>query len=166
MNLRISSRFLILLPILFVLPASDSFAQIKFTAPIPEENPSFEARGGVLGRNYQGFIQDCGNAGIAKGTCWKPSKNEVARLEKGLPKYVLSKIDAENFSGELPKYYREYSGFYIHGRKILAVFFHYGHGKWKRSKIQATPGVEVTAFSLNYDVQTGKFSDFREENLF
>lgn len=86
------------------------------------------------GKDYKGNLISCSGSEISEGKCWNPSEEDVAKLEKGLPKYILSSIEVEGLSSFLPKYMRSYSGVYKSGKKIICVELYYYSEHWKKKK--------------------------------
>jgi N-acetylmuramoyl-L-alanine amidase len=114
---------------------------------------------------------------------WNPSKEDIARLEKGLNQYVLSEITIKGLAELLPQYDHSYTGVYINGKKVINIMMNYLQitsnltpvitpsvrlaNKKIVGEIEACdPNVGYPCFSLDFDIQTGKFSHFQEENFF
>ncbi len=118
------------------------------------------------GKDYKGNLISCSGSEISEGKCWNPSEEDVAKLEKGLPKYILSSIEVEGLSSFLPKYMRSYSGVYKSGKKIICVELYYYSEHWKKKETEATPEINMPSFSLDFDTQSGKFSGLKEVTYF
>ena len=168
MRIEIKPHLINCFLLLAILIGSKTFGQetLNFKQPLPDIiTPSAQPNYTFRGDNYQGFISTCSDKDISEGLCWNPSRDDVSRLEKGLPKYVLSNIEISGLSTSLPKYDRIYYGNYKNFKKIIKVWLAYP-GNWGNEQPPPTLETKMPTFSMNFDVQTGKFSDFREENYF
>ncbi len=151
--------------VLVILFVSNSAAQnaLNFKQGLPDiMNPGSPPNYSFRGKNYQGFIATCSDKDISSGICWNPTKDDIARLEQGLPKYVLSNILIKDLSVLLPKYVRFYSGNYKKYKKVITVWLDYSSRELTK-KILATPEIQNAYFFIRFRYQTGRFFDFKEE---
>jgi len=119
----------------------------------------------VRGKDYYGYISPCSDKDGDVSECWDPTTKDVARLEKGLPKYVLSSVKIKDLSSLLSQYHRTYSGVYKKGKKAISVLLRRDPGNSKKES-PITGEAKMPTFLLNFDVETGKYSNFREVNYY
>lgn len=156
MNLKIKLLFFLLLFVFFSFYNLFGQETLGYKKSIPEIITPV-----TNSNTVQGVIFHCSDGSVGK--CWNPTLKDVALVEKGLFKYVLSIITIKDLPALLPKYHRFYSGVYKKGRKVIAVLLDYHSENRTKKGSQATPEINMPTFSLNFDLLTGKFSDFREE---
>jgi hypothetical protein len=127
--------------------------------------PAAKLEVNVRGDGYYGYISPCSGKDGSVSECWVPTTKDVARLEKGLSKYVLSSVKIKDLSTLLPQYHRTYRGIYKKSKITISVLLRRdpGHSK-KESPIAGE--AKMPTFSLNFDVETGKYSNFREVNYY
>jgi hypothetical protein len=153
------------LSLFLLLICSNVLGQSKPIGP-PAVKKSNDALVEVRGQNYFGVISTCEKNKTLEGKCWNPDPDDVSLAEKGLENYILSRFHVQNLAAFLPQYSREYSGGYKNGRKVVFVWLNYASDNREKKETGPTPGMVMPAFSLNFDVKTGKYSDFRQENVF
>lgn len=155
------NRLSILVMCIFVvlIPLKFYGSQYQFAEQLPEiltpcSNPT----------SFSGDIVPSSDS--TEGKFWTPTSDDIVRVEKGLSEYILSVITMKKLPALLPKYHRFYYGHYKNGKKVIFIWLSYDSGYWKNKSTQLTPETEMPTFTLNFDVQTGRFFDFREENFF
>ncbi len=151
-----------------VFTASSALGQgASDSQPTPRlvTTPAAKLEVNVRGDGYYGYISPCSGKDGSVSECWVPTPKDVARLEKGLPKYVLSSVKIKDLSTLLPQYHRDYIGIYKKGKKTISVLLCRDPGNSKKESPIAGE-VKMPTLSLNFDVETGKYSRFRELNYY
>lgn len=89
---------------------------------------------------------------------WRPSKEDILRLEKALPGYLKDYQQYCDVSFSKSK--RQYGGIIIAGRKIIYVnAFGGGHESyWKDSPVNVCDG-GCKYWGIEFDVESGEFSN-------
>lgn len=135
----------------------------------------------------KGIILSSGQAQSAARQCsrispgpvqdvWVPTPPQIWRLEQALPAYFRAAavlepvaqrehIDTEAADRLLPRYYRQYAGLIVGGRRIVYLNAVIGEESntryfdWRHKVIGVCDGGTIT-FGVEFDPATGKFDHF------